>query len=997
MRVQTTTWCRNLLVAFAICLSLTAPAADEPVRGIPLKPDPPFAVDGDLAEWSTVPGAIALDRAEQVVWGGGSWTSPTDLSATVQVAWRQEFLFVAVAVTDDQLRQTQRGDGLWKGDHLELYVDAQPDLAPERTGFGDGQFQFALSPGNFLKTGDPLTDCGPELYCYRPEKGAVEGALVGATRTATGWTLEAAIPWAFLGVPSPAAGLPLRLEIGVSDTDSPEPRQEALMTTSTAKWEHTRARLALAALAGSDGVASARPSKVPITDRVVLGRGASQAFTFALPAVPAGRDAVVAFSARLDYPKVAGYTAALRLLVNGTPLTAERLANKPQKCLARGGQVYTLIAGERLSIYYSPDLKSPDSDPNYGLMDGVKACDFGLRVTDLVKAGENTLNLENVAVTEVAQELLVEGLRLEFQVPPPPPKPKAGPPVGELPTIEPRPLPDVTFAVQEQPAAVLTLTVGGESFAVQSRFSTPAPGWVQGTSTWFKHERRVESRSEVVVVRDTFTNLTAENLPLMHRHQVRLGERQKGLWLAGLRRPTGEGVSGEPQNPTAFATTAEHGLGLLPLDDVFRVHITDYAAGGDLGIADNALVLKPGATYTAEWAIVPVARPDYWGFLNAARRLTGANFLIDGGFAFLRSDPLTEKWSDAQIRDFVRLKDAHYVCASITYPKYAGETPHGTAFQRLKRDNFKAGRERLRRLVPEAKFLVYFHCFLDVTEDAAERFADARTLRPDGKQADYGKSTQRLFFPTLTNSYGQEIGKSVDLILDEIGADGVYWDEHEQSAYAYHYGEPWDGVSGDIDPATMKLRGLKSSVTLLSEGWRVALAQRIQARGPLVANGAPVTRAMASLNFPCFVETGSITNCCRAQMYSPIALGDHLTERSELDAYRVMLGALDYGCVYHWYNDMTVIPTHPHLTRYMFPITPVELRQGCIIGKERIVTKISGQFGWGDAAAHEVHVFDDTGREVADFQAPQVRRDGKTYTELRLAEDWSAAIVRKQP
>ena len=45
-------------------------------------------------------------------------------------------------------------------------------------------------------------------------------------------------------------------------------------------------------------------------------------------------------------------------------------------------------------------------------------------------------------------------------------------------------------------------------------------------------------------------------------------------------------------------------------------------------------------------------------------------------------------------------------------------------------------------------------------------------------------------------------------------------------------------------------------------------------------------------------------------LYSPIALGDHLTERSEQDAYRVMLRALDFGCVYYWYNDLTVIPTH---------------------------------------------------------------------------------------
>nr|HPM85322.1 hypothetical protein [Candidatus Anammoximicrobium sp.] len=154
------------------------------------------------------------------------------------------------------------------------------------------------------------------------------------------------------------------------------------------------------------------------------------------------------------------------------------------------------------------------------------------------------------------------------------------------------------------------------------------------------------------------------------------------------------------------------------------------------------------------------------------------------------------------------------------------------------------------------------------------------------------------------------------------------------------------------------------------------------------------TRTMLQLHFPRFVETGSISRCTRAQMYSPIALGDHLTERSELDAYRVMLRALDYGCLYYWYNDLTVVPTHPHLTSYMFPATPIELGDGYLIAKERIVTNRSGLFGWGDSARPEVHVFDDQGREVPDFTAPTVVQDGMTFTELRLPEDYSAAIVR---
>jgi hypothetical protein len=193
----------------------------------------------------------------------------------------------------------------------------------------------------------------------------------------------------------------------------------------------------------------------------------------------------------------------------------------------------------------------------------------------------------------------------------------------------------------------------------------------------------------------------------------------------------------------------------------------------------------------------------------------------------------------------------------------------------------------------------------------------------------------------------------------------------------------------------MKIIQLKSSITLLTQPWRLALIRKIQKRGELIGNGGtPHTRTMTQIHFPKFVETGSISNCTRNQLYTPIALGDHLTEQNETDAYKVMLRALDYGCMYYWYNDTKVIPTHHHLTSYMYPITPVELGEGYLIGEERIITNRSGIYGWNDNSTHEVHVFDDMGYELANFKPKTVKRDGNTFTELRIAEDYSAAILR---
>jgi hypothetical protein len=974
----------------AIALSLYAcgtMAAGVPIA-IPLKPDPPFAIDGDLADWASVPNAIKVADRAQVVWDTQAWKSPEDLSGTVTLAWREEHLYVAANVTDDTL-VTQRGQGLWKGDNVTLYIDARPDAEPSRDSLGEGQYRVALSPGNF-------SDYPPEAWCHAPDGCRPGGILVGAKRTETGWMIEAAIPWRLLRVDAPKAGLPLRVEVCISDTDGEAREPESFMTTSTAAWAETRSRMNAAVLAGADGVAPAAEQAADVFSQLQVAPGQKAALTFDAPAAPSGRVPVLTFRGRLAFNVVAGFAPAMRVSVNGAALDAGRLLNKPLRVKARGGDVYSMAAGDRLSTYYSPDFDKPDLDPHYGLTGGYKACDFDLSLEGLLKEGPNELLFEHVAPETKCDLIVAEG-KLAFRPPKTAEKAKAGPPTGPLETWVPLPELKTAFTARQPAGNIIELEVAGEKFDVESKFSTPAGIWASGSSDFFSFERKIEQKSEAVIVRDTFTNLTEQNLPLMRRNSVDLAGRIQRLWLAGLEQGAKAGSQSNPCNPTTFAATEAHGIGLMPLDDVARIHTLNSCAESAPILGDNNLVLRPHAVYTAEWAIIPTDKPDYWKFINAARRLIDANFTIDGAFAFLRADPITDAWTDAQIADFIRYKDARYVCSSISYPMYKGRYTHGTSFQMVPLDNFRNSFQRWRGLGLDAKYLVYFHCFIDVTDEGPERFQDARLLQPDGTQADYGMPYDRIYFPTEGNSYGREVGKNVDLIFDTIGADGVYWDEHEYSRYQFHYGEPWDGFTGDIDASKMTLSRLKSSVTLLTEPWRLALARKIMARGPLIGNGPPFTRAMAALKFPCFVETGSITNCAQAHLHSPIALGDHLTERSEVDAYRTMLAALDYGCVYHWYNDVTVIPTHPHLTRYMYPITPMELHEGYIIGRERIVTKISGRFGWGDESRHEVHVFDDTGTELQTFGAPFVREDGKTLTELRLPQDYAAVIIRIMP
>ncbi len=184
------------LVSIVGLAMVGAAASVEPApHGIPYKPDPPPAIDGRLDEWENVPNACVIQTREQVAHGRKAWKSAQDLSAKVWLAWRGEYLYLAADVTDDHHVQKGRGADMWRGDHVELYLDAAPDLEPQRNTWGQGQIQLGFSPGNLQHTGDPLTDILPEAVVFTPEGSSAEGVLVAAQKTEKGYALEAAVPW----------------------------------------------------------------------------------------------------------------------------------------------------------------------------------------------------------------------------------------------------------------------------------------------------------------------------------------------------------------------------------------------------------------------------------------------------------------------------------------------------------------------------------------------------------------------------------------------------------------------------------------------------------------------------------------------------------------------------------------------------------------------------------------------------------------------------------
>ena len=181
-------------------------------------------IDGQLAEWPTLP----TYSSAFYVFNAASWDGTEDLQARWQLGWDESHLYIAVDVQDDIHVQTQSGNQLFRGDSVDIQFDTDrsgdfgPQLSPD-------DYQITLSPGDFAAL-------PPSAFRFR---GTAAGTIVdapghsvsvAAQPSPNGYTLEAAIPWADLGL-SPTIGMTIGLALNANDNDTPGTAvQEVMMS-----------------------------------------------------------------------------------------------------------------------------------------------------------------------------------------------------------------------------------------------------------------------------------------------------------------------------------------------------------------------------------------------------------------------------------------------------------------------------------------------------------------------------------------------------------------------------------------------------------------------------------------------------------------------------------------------------------------------------------------------------------------------------------------------
>ena len=278
-------------------------------------------------------------------------------------------------------------------------------------------------------------------------------------------------------------------------------------------------------------------------------------------------------------------------------------------------------------------------------------------------------------------------------------------------------------------------------------------------------------------------------------------------------------------------------------------------------------------------------------------------------------------------------------------------------------------------------------------------------------------------YPVVGNRHHARLMEQARFIKESCGLDGIYIDCFSM-AYSggmahmrFDYGK-WDGHTVDVDSDTGRVSAAYTDAGLVGAASRAALIRYcLRDGGVFVANSYPVVRETQSLRTFRFSESEYCFNpldlqrgqkpewfarMTGGQLSTPIGLGYRPVRLRPHDRenYARILGkaAVTYlrfgGLSYHYTAE---IPAEgPGSGEYgifnrMFPITPVELREGAMIGRERIVTAVSGAFPWQGDAEPVVSGFDLNGRPVP--VKSEAKRAAHGWTVMITLEDWENVAV----
>ncbi len=168
-------------------------------------------IDGSPEDWPDVAEFVS----DRLVFGSGQ----PEVTARWRLSWDETALYVMARVEDPEVIQRRHDDPpqLFQGDsvHFEFSPSGGPRSADDRIRSDEGHVMLGPDDGSGAGA---LAAINPGDDGVIVAGGEVSDIDVASRFTDNGYDLEAAIPWDVLGV-QPQVGMPLRMNLNVSDTD----------------------------------------------------------------------------------------------------------------------------------------------------------------------------------------------------------------------------------------------------------------------------------------------------------------------------------------------------------------------------------------------------------------------------------------------------------------------------------------------------------------------------------------------------------------------------------------------------------------------------------------------------------------------------------------------------------------------------------------------------------------------------------------------------------
>jgi hypothetical protein len=176
-------------------------------------------LDGRRDDWpGTPPERLGAQRLVEGSDAGG-------LEAAFRLCWDERNLYVLAEVADSTpMQNSHRGDSIWSGDALEVFIGHEKLDQPGTLLFTDRQ--VLLSAG--------LIDNAPQSYLANAPQQVPCEVAVTPNVDGKGYALEAAIPFEALGF-APKAGQELLFDLALDDSADGNGRTRQLMWNGGAR------------------------------------------------------------------------------------------------------------------------------------------------------------------------------------------------------------------------------------------------------------------------------------------------------------------------------------------------------------------------------------------------------------------------------------------------------------------------------------------------------------------------------------------------------------------------------------------------------------------------------------------------------------------------------------------------------------------------------------------------------------------------------------------